>query len=225
MCTTNEIDDKNDPLKRNNQELIREYFLLLLRRPFLGSLAHTATGCVGASVVGGGVIFHTTLYFEAFFILGPLGAAKGLLSATREIVLESGVVADAGRHIYAKALEIIQNEDEPAQNIKEAIQNIRETYPLAETLITGEGFLGYLAQTFLGLFLPSIGQVFDQIEEAITWSDEHKEELEDSEIIARAATGFIDAHIRAKEQLVSTVGTTLYGTIAGMGLVLSLVTG
>ena len=218
-----EEEEEEEPLKGSNQTLIRKFFFTLLRRPLMGSCYYSVAGLVGASVVGsyGGFIFHATLYAQAIFVLGPMGAAQGLLTACREVVLDSGLAARVGREVYNKAVKLVQDKQSPSQNLKEAIENLRESYPMAESIITGEGILGFLAQTFLGLFLPNVGEIFDQIEKAIDWSEDHETELADTEIVARATTGYIEAYIRDKENTVTTVGGLLYTTIAGVSLFVS----
>ena len=218
-----EENEEEDLLKGSNQTLIRKSLAILLRRPLLQSCYYSVSGMVGASLVGsyGGFLFHTMLYAQAIFVLGPMGAAQGLLQACREIVLDSGLAARVGRQVYDKSLQLVQDEQHSSQNIKQAIEHLRESYPLTESIITGEGIVGYLAQTFLGLFLPNVGQVFDQVEKAIDWSEDHGEELADTEIVARATTGYIDAYLRDKQNLVTTAGTVLYTSIAAISLFVS----
>lgn len=218
-----EKEEEEDLLKGSNQTLIRQSLATLLRRPLMQSSYYSVSGLVGASLVGsyGGFLFHTVLHVQAILVLGPMGAAQGLLQACREIVLDSGLASRVGRQVYAKSLQLVQDEKDSSQNLKQAIEHLRESYPLTESIITGEGIVGYLAQTFLGLFLPNVGQVFDQVEKAIDWSEEHQQELADTEIVARATTGYIDAYLRDKESLVTTTGTIVYTTIATVSLFVS----
>eukprot|EP00977_Amphora_coffeiformis_P019472 scaffold7281_cov171-Amphora_coffeaeformis.AAC.6 len=215
-------DPEDEPLKGSNQNLLRRSLFLLLRRPLVGSFWCSVSGLVGASIVGpfGGLFFHTTLNAEAIFLLGPAGAARGLLLACREIVIGSGLAARVGREVYEKALSYVQDEENPSQNIKEAIENLREKYPLSQLIITGEGVLGFFAQWVLGLFLPQVGQILDEIEKAIDWSEEHEEQLEDKNIIARATVGYLEKYIGQKEKLVTTGVTVLYTSIAGVSFLI-----
>ena len=220
-------DSEDEPLKGSNQKLLRQTWFLLLRRPLVGSFYCSVTGLVGASIIGshGGLFFQTTLYAEAIFVLGPAGAARGLLLALREIVIESGLAARVGREVYEKALSYVQDEENPSQNLKEAIKNLRESSPISQSIVTGEGYLGFFAQWFLGFFLPQVGQIFDEIEKAIDWSEEHEEELEDKDIIARATTGYIEKYIAEKGEFVTTAATVLYTSIAGVSFIISVGTG
>lgn len=213
-----------DHLQGHNESLIRQSCLVLLRRPLLTSCSYTLGGFVGAAIVGphGGFLFHTTLHLQAIVILGPLGAAHGLLSATRQVVVTSGWTQRLGRDIYDRALSVVQDDEAPSQTIPQALDHLRASNPMANSILTGDGWLGWTVQTALGIFLPTIGQVVDQIEQAIDWSEQHDQELVDRDIIARATTGFVETYLQDTERWIQSTGTLLYAAIATVSFTLSV---
>lgn len=222
---------KNDTTSSNENTTttlsIRESFVTLLLRPVLSSCYYSMSGMVGASLVGpyGGFLFRWTLHAQAILVLGPTGAAQGLVQASREIVLNSGVAARLGQQVYQQALQLVQDDEHESKNVKQALEHLRESYPMAKSILTGDGVLGYLTQTVLGLFLPNIGEIFNQVEKAVEWSEEHEEELADTEIVARVTTEYIDAYLNEKERFITTAGTILHSAIAGVSFVVSVAIG
>jgi hypothetical protein len=79
---------------------------------------------------------------EAIFLLRPMGAANGLLSAARSIVLESGMAARVGREVYQKALDILFKTKQSHLRTSKKPLRTSERRILSEFLATGGRFGG-----------------------------------------------------------------------------------
>lgn len=216
-------------MEQKTERFLNEALTLLIRRPIYGSLKWSLSGMASASILGTGrAMFQATLYTEAFFLLGPIGAARGFCSAAREMMIDRSMAANtpgclifkAARRMLEKQQRWKQDKEQPTTiNLREAIQKLRTNYPLAESLVRGKGFLGAMSRHLLRFFLPRSAVVFDQMDVAIVWAEEQQTEDEGYEVVARATSCCLDAYIRQKEDLVTTFWLLLYVTLSGISVI------
>mmetsp|Transcript_27075 Transcript_27075/g.45118 ORF Transcript_27075/g.45118 Transcript_27075/m.45118 type:complete len:237 (+) Transcript_27075:101-811(+) len=226
MSKNNSIDDEEDyetwRAFMESADFLNESLTTLIRRPIFHACCYSTGGILGAYFLGSSIFVRTLLYADAIFVLGPLGAARGLISATRTVMIDSGIASNVGRGIYNAALEVVEQDQEDGDkaassgNLREAIQTLRETYPLADAFILGEGFIGSVSRYVANWFLPNVGDVFHQIDDAVALAEKHGEALQDAEVVALATRGVLDSYLHQKENFVLNLGLFLYSTVAGV---------
>jgi hypothetical protein len=192
--------------------------LILVRRPLgstflLGAPGGLASVYLPSWLASQGWVYSpelmaTTLACATVMVLVPLGLARGVIGAVKEIVVDGGVAASAGRQLYEHGRAALGGAPMGTTSLRDLA--VKENFTL------GSGVQGTLGRVFLSPFVPSTAMMMERVEEVLS-SSSSQAKVCDAEMAAVAVSGLVEGYIQDKKDTVTVVGAVLFALVVGAG--------
>jgi hypothetical protein len=190
----------------------------LVRRPFgsaflLGAPGGLASVYLPSVFASQGWVYSpelmaTTLACATVMVLVPLGLVRGGIGAVKEIVVDGGMAASAGRQMFEHGRASLGGSPMGTTSLHDLA--VKGNFTL------GSGVQGTLGRVFMSPFLPSTAMMMERVEEVLSSASSQAKAC-DSEMAAVAVSGLVEGYIQDKKDTVTMVGAVIFALVVGAG--------